>query len=48
MGGLSFAGLSDGAEPIDVTLIAVFVTAVVFRRDIRRVFGLAGLVTGGP
>ncbi|MFJ9916439.1 hypothetical protein [Actinacidiphila glaucinigra] len=48
MGGPSFAGLPDGAEPILVTLIAVFVPAEVFRRGIPRVFGLAGLVPGGP
>ncbi|WP_329184572.1 hypothetical protein [Actinacidiphila glaucinigra] len=48
MDGPSLAGLPDGAEPIVVTLIAVFVPAVVFRRGIPRLAGLAGLLPGGP
>ncbi|MDX3239369.1 hypothetical protein PV392_27515 [Streptomyces sp. ME03-5709C] len=46
--GVSFAGLSDGAEPIVMTLAAVFVAAAVFRRNVLRFFDLISLVQGGP
>lgn len=46
--GVSFAGLSDGAEPIVMTLVGVFAGAVVFRRNVLRFFDLISLVGGGP
>ncbi|MFF3947085.1 hypothetical protein ACFYYN_19955 [Streptomyces sp. NPDC001902] len=41
---MSFGGLSNGAEPIVMALVAVLVAAVVFQRG----FDLLGLITGGP
>ncbi|MGI5254118.1 hypothetical protein [Actinacidiphila glaucinigra] len=44
--GLSFTGLSDDAQPFVSVLLAVFVAAVVWHRNVRRVFDLIGLVAG--
>lgn len=44
--GVSFAGLSDGAEPVIMALVAIFVAAVVWNRNVRRALDIVGLALG--
>lgn len=44
--GLSHAGLSDGAEPTIMTLTGLLLAAMIWQRNVRRVFDIIGLVSG--